>query len=106
MRQRHQCHFDWTRFTEDNFESMMKEKSNDIYGCVSLNILGEKYVIDIAYETKGSSDRNGISIEAYTSSDGVYHDIPIAIAGDKAIKSARKYERFCKRVEDIVLKSL
>ena len=96
--------FDWTYFFTEDLLNANKNKDEDlIVGFVPFEKDGEKYIIDIHHEHYTEKEKC-FDLEVYKSNEYNHHIE--WLFSNKSIKTATKYNRFCRRVENAVMQEI
>lgn len=97
--------FDWNGFAEKDLRRMNEQKYPDGYGCIlASQDNGTRYIADVTWETKESSDRDGICLDLYEMTEDDGHGC--CIDNIQSINTAADYRHFVAKAEKAVARSL
>ena len=92
--------FNWIDFSEEDFQRLKKELHPDIYGHIVVDHGNEKYLVDVEWETKGTCDRDGFSLNVYETNKSYCHEVWIDDL--KCINDSKTYTRFVNRAQKAI----
>ena len=92
--------FDWIDFLEEDFQRLKKELHPDIYGHIVIDHGNKKYLVDVEWETKGTYDRDGFSLNVYEADESYCHGVWVDDL--KCINDSKTYTRFVNRAQKAI----